>query len=307
MSNTSAQSAGNDNAQQSAQDDPNSAIAPAYKDPQSQAAIANYRPLVSEEQAVVHDLAFKNLLQREMPMSPDQVVQLHSMYNQSQKAAAIYPGVPPKPVSTSMQVNLSPGAQQPVINLQAGFVTSLVFLDSTGAPWPIESYDLGNPRDFDIQWDKKSNILMVQAKALYKYANMAVKFKDLQTPLMIMLAPATDQFFYRVDVRIPGVGPEANAMPLNNGLPGAANPELLSLLDGIAPQNAHYLEVSGGPADAWLSYGHLYVRSRLTILSPGWIGKMTSADGMNAYEMQPTSTILTTMNGHLVHLSLKGF
>ncbi|WP_251365941.1 DotH/IcmK family type IV secretion protein [Coxiella-like endosymbiont of Rhipicephalus sanguineus] len=68
---------------------------------------------------------------------------------------------PPKPTSASVIVNLSPEATLPVIRLSSGFVTSLVFLDSTGAPWPIQAYDLGDPNSFNIQWNKKDNTLLV--------------------------------------------------------------------------------------------------------------------------------------------------
>ncbi|WP_306686756.1 DotH/IcmK family type IV secretion protein [Candidatus Coxiella mudrowiae] len=48
-----------------------------------------------------------------------------------------------------MIVNLSPGATPPIIRLSSGFVTSLVFLDSKGAPWRIQACDLGDPNSFN--------------------------------------------------------------------------------------------------------------------------------------------------------------
>ena len=115
-----------------------------------------------------------------------------------------------------------------MIRLRAGYVTSLVFLDSTGEPWPIQAYDLGNPKSFNIRWDQKGNTLMVQAMDTYQAGNLAVMLKDHNTPVMITLMPGQQEVDYRVDLRLPGLGP--NAAPSVTGLPDTGNSQLLSFL-----------------------------------------------------------------------------
>ena len=218
-------------------------------------------------------------------MNPVQVLALRSIFNQSQKAAVTSPTTPPKPIASSLQVNLSTGSPPPVVRLESGFVSSLVFIDSTGQPWPIHGYDLGNPTAFNIQWDKKSNILMVQPLSLYRYANIVVQLKGLATPVTLMLVPGGQVVDYRTDIRVPGLGPNADLLLLGDDLPRGANTNLLSLLDGIPPRHSKSLTVQGRHLQAWLSNDHLYVRSRFAILSPGWISTLSSADGMHAYEL----------------------
>ena len=124
--------------------------------------------------------AFSKTVQNLMPLTPDQIKSLRKMYDNTQRATAAYPGTPPKPTSSTVSVDLSPGATPPVIRLQSGFVTSLVFLDSTGQPWPIIAYDLGDPDNFSIQPsspDGKSNTLMVQASNTYQSGNITVMLK----------------------------------------------------------------------------------------------------------------------------------
>ena len=96
-----------------------------------------------EQNPGLSDDAFTNTVRNMMPLSFDQIRTLHYLFDQNQQAAAAAPGVPPKPTSASVIVNLSPAATPLVIRLSSGFVTSLVFLDSSGAPWPIQAYDLG--------------------------------------------------------------------------------------------------------------------------------------------------------------------
>ncbi|MGB6976520.1 MAG: DotH/IcmK family type IV secretion protein [Gammaproteobacteria bacterium] len=251
------------------------------------------------------DEAFANIAKSALPLSPGQIRTLHLLFDANQRAAAEYPGTPPKPTSTSVIVNLSPGATPPVIRLTSGFITSMVFLDSTGAPWPIKAYSIGDSKAFNVVWDKESNTLLVQAITQYKVGNLAVILQGLNTPVMITLIPGQQAVDYRVDLRIPGLGP--NAIPTQIGLPGVGSPYLLNVLDGIPPPGSKQLNVTGGDADIWLLNNRIYVRTRLTILSPGWVSTLSSADGTHAYEMVPAPLILASYHGKVVKLTIEGY
>jgi intracellular multiplication protein IcmK len=262
-------------------------------------------PAVDPNQAANED-AFAGMSQTLLPMSPDQIQRLKKMFNASQYAAAAPAGIPPKPTARSQYVNLAPGATPPVIRMAQGLVTSLVFLDSTGAPWPIEAYDIGNPAAFNIQWNKVDNTLLVQSMTLYNYGNLAVRLKGLTTPVMLTLIPGQQAVDYRVDLRVQGLGPNAIAMPVNNGMPNSANPDLLGVLDGIPPAGSRILNVSGGECQAWLLGDIMYVRTRLSVLSPSWLATMSSADGTRAYQMQKTPMLLVSAHGKPVQLKIEG-
>ena len=249
--------------------------------------------------------AFAKMIRNLMPLTPDQIRTLRYLFDQSKRAATTYPGgTPPKPTSSSAYVNLDPGATPPVVRLRKGFVTSLVFVDATGAPWPIKAYDLGNPQSFNIQWDQKGNTLLVQAMDSYKTGNLAVILKGQNTPVMITLVPGQKQVDYRVDLRLPGLGP--NASPITSGLPNTGDPKLLSVLNGIPPQGAKELEVEGGPVRAWAVGNKIFLRTRLTVLSPSWVSTMSSPDGMNVYEITRTPVVLASHRGKIVQLTIQG-
>ena len=274
--------------------------------PSSQNGINNSSILTSSEADTVDDLAFKEVADQLFPLTAEQIIRLKQMYHTSEYAQASSAGTPPKPTATSQFVNLSPGSTPPVIRLSQGFVSSLVFLDSTGAPWPITAYDLGDPTAFNIQWDKTSNTLMIQASKLYTYGNLAVKLQGLNTPVMLTLIPGQKAVDYRVDLRMQGYGPNAKSMPTEDGIPPAASDLLLHVLEGVPPNGSTRLHVSGGDARAWLFNEQMYVRTNLTILSPGWIGSMTSADGMHAYEMQKAPVLLVSWHGKVMQLKVEG-
>lgn len=260
----------------------------------------------SSDKAMINQLAFAGVTQQLFPLKPKQIVKLHRLYDENEQAKESPVGTPPKPTATSQFVNLSTGSTPPVIRLSQGFVSSLVFLDSTGAPWPILAYDLGDPASFDIKWDKISNTLMIQPTKLYTYGNLAVRLRDLNTPVMLTLIPGQKAVDYRVDLRVQGFGPNAQSLPMEEGLPPSASDVLLHVLDGVPPTGSTRLKVSGGDARAWLVHEKMFVRTNLTILSPGWLGSMTSADGMHAYEMHKSPVLLVAWHGQVMQLKVEG-
>lgn len=259
--------------------------------------------VVSESE--IRSQAFNAMTQNQLPMSPEQIQRLRQLFNQSQFAAASMPGTPPRPTATSQFVNLAPGSTPPVIRLAQGFVSSLVFIDASGAPWPIEAYDIGNPSAFNIQWNKSDNTLMIQATTLYTYGNLAVRLQGLNTPVMLTLIPGGQAIDYRVDLRIQAMGPNAAPTPVVS-LPNSANPELLAVLDGVPPTGSTEVQVCGGGVQAWLRGDQLFVRTRYSIISPGWVSTMSSADGMHAYLMTKAPLLLAAQNGRVVQLKVEG-
>ncbi len=262
-------------------------------------------PTTSENDSI-DSLAFDGVKEQLFPLSPEQLLRVKQEYQTHEYAKASTVGMPPRPAATSQFVNLSPGSTPPVIRLSQGFVSSLVFLDSTGAPWPINAYDLGDPSSFNVQWDKTGNTLIIQASTLYTYGNLAVRLKGLNTPVMLTLIPGQKAVDYRVDLRVQGYGPNAKPMTMDNGLPPSASDILLHVLDGVPPGGSARLVVSGGDARAWLLNEKMFVRTNLTILSPGWLGSMTSADGMHAYEMQKSPVLLVSWHGKVMQLKVEG-
>ncbi|RUR20085.1 type IV secretion protein IcmK [Legionella sp. km535] len=306
-SNDSSGSAAPSAANASNQSPPSTVQTPSPSTNQSQnSSNSDTQAITQSETEIIDNKAFKDMTRNLYPLSPEQIVRLKQMYQTTEYAQASTPGTPPKPTATSQFVNLSPGSTPPVIRLSQGFVSSLVFLDSTGAPWPISAYDLGDPSAFNIQWDKTSNTLMIQAMKLYNYGNLAVRLRGLNTPVMLTLIPGQKAVDYRVDLRVQGYGPNAKTMPMEEGIPPSASDILLHVLDGVPPAGSTRLVVSGGDARAWLSNNKMYVRTNLTILSPGWLASMTSADGTHAYEMQKSPVLLVSWHGKVMQLKVEG-
>ncbi len=258
-----------------------------------------------DEENITRAQAFEDMLKETNPLTPDQIIEMRKNYDKTFAAIKTPPRTPPRPTATSQFINLSPGTTPPIIRLANGFVSSLVFLDSTGAPWPILSYTLGDPKAFNVQWNKTDHVMMVQSRQPYANGNVSIRLTGLATPVMITIATEQEAVDYRVDFRVEGKGPNAQVMPNDDQLPGKENIELLSVLDGVPPSGGVRLEVDDMSTSAWHAGQHMFVRTKHKILSPGWVSSMNSSDGTRAYQMAMTSQLLVSINGKVRTISIK--
>lgn len=255
----------------------------------------------------LRDQAFKQLSDKIAPLTPEQIMQLRKDQDNAQRAVATFPNTPPRPVSSTLIVDLSPGITPPIIRLAAGFVTSIVFLDVTGQAWPIADFNLGNPKNFNIQWDKKTNTMFIQSTTAYNTGNLAIRLATLDTPITLSLVSGQREVDYRIDLQVNGRGPNALPALVGDGLPAAVNFNLLSVLDGVPPPGSTELDVCAAFGRAWISsQGKLIFRTKLTVLSPAWAATVSSADGTHVYEMAPTPLILASQDGKTIKIELKG-
>ena len=194
-------------------------------------------------------------------------------------------------------------------------LTSLVFVDSSGEPWPIKAYDIGNPQNFNVQWnqniqdekkgDSMMNTLLIQAQTIYREANLAVVLRGLNTPVMITLIPGQKAVDYRVDLRIPKSGPNAKHSVV--GLPTEGSPILIDILNGVSPDRAKRHRLRGGKGVAWSLGSRMYVRTPYKLVSPSWSTTVSGADGtINVYEISKSSVLLMLDHGKIRKLTVEG-
>jgi intracellular multiplication protein IcmK len=259
--------------------------------------------LAEQAPRTLREEAFQQLLNRSVPLKPEQILELRRRLDEVNKAESTPAQAPPTPISSTLVVDLSPGATPPIIRLAMGFVTSVVFVDSTGQPWPVANYSLGNPK-FNIQWDKTTNTLFLQSNASYLTANLAVRLEDLDTPIMISLVTGQKEVDFRIDLQVNGLGPNATPPLVTHGY--SAPPSLLSVLDNVPPKGSTELKVAGNYGRAWLYNGNLIFRTKLTVLSPAWKNYVSSIDGTKVYEFNETPLILASQNGRPINIELSG-
>lgn len=243
--------------------------------------------------------AVEQAKQEALPLSPDEIRELKKELDQSRRAANEHVGTPPRPVSRSVDVDLSPGSPPVVARLFPGHVTTLSFVDVTGSAWPINSIVNGDPKSFDIRAiENGSNTATIASLGWYSVGNMAVMLSGLPSPVTVTLVGGQKEVDYRLDMRIPLRGP--NALPqqvVGNTAPGQ-NADFLNILDGVAPKAAAPLKVEG-EGQAWMLNGSVVYRSRNALISPAWTSKVQSSDGTYVYEVPYVPVLLVSSGGSI--------
>lgn len=239
-------------------------------------------------------------------LDPKDIRELRAVLDARQKAATELPN-PPKSVTGSISLSLDPGSTPAVIRPFYGVGTSLVILDSTGSPWPVENFTIGNRTQFQIDrldGDKGSSFVIVPMQ-MYGQSNLILKLVGHPTPVVINLVAGQKVHDARIEARVLGRGPNAqvNSVALTPGV----DSRLLSVLDGVPP-SGRTLTVSGDAASkAWvMPDGNIWLRTALTVVSPAPLSFVSSSDGTRVYKLAPSAKVLGMLNGQFLTLELGG-
>lgn len=259
-----------------------------------------------EIQAMIREQALNAALTGLLPMQPDEIRTLLERFDDTQQAVEVPVYPYPEPEVIVDTVSLDPGTKPPVLKVGVGHVTTLTMLDVTGAPWPIQ--DLTYAGNFEvITPEAGGHVIRITGMSEFGYGNISLRLMELKTPVTFTLKTSRDSVHYRFDARIPEYGPYAEAPLIDGGLTLVAGNSILgAILDGIPPTGSEKLVVDGvdGRTTAYQYQGTTYVRSPLTLLSPGWSGSVSSADGMNVYAVTNSPVLLLSDRGQVVRARL---
>ncbi len=257
----------------------------------------------AELQLKARDQAFDAALNGMMPLSPEQIRALLDKYKVTRQESETRIGGTPTPEITTQTVSLEPGVAPPVIKLSPGHVTSVTMLDITGEPWPVQDVSWGGNFEVISPGDG-GHIIRISPMAATEVGNMSVQLIGLKTPVTFTLETQLDVVQYRFDARIPENGPNAHPPIIEPGLDIEAGSDkaLTKILDGVPPAGTSKLKLSGVDArTAVFRIGDVsYLRTPLTLLSPGWTASVKSADGMTVYTVNNTPVFLLSDRGKMV-------
>lgn len=257
----------------------------------------------ADQQKKLEEATFEMALKQLLPLKPDQIRTTLDRFRESREAAET-PLTIPEPRSEVQTASLDPTAEPLIIRAAPGNVTTLTFLDATGAPWPIQDMSWAGP--FTIQpTDSGSNIIRLSPTTAHGAGNISIRMVDMMTPVVMRLTTGIDWVHYRLDVRIPKPGPLAKTPIIEyGGLKTVAgkDEQMVGVLDGTPPVGAEKLKVEGvdGRTSAYAMSGRTYLRTPLTLLSPGWDASVSSADGVNVYAFNSAPVVLLSDEGRMV-------
>lgn len=248
---------------------------------------------------------FPGVIDSAMPLTAEQVRTLRKRQDSLKRAAADPARTPPKPRIRSVTADLSPGSTPAAVRLASGFSSGIAFMDSSGAPWPVAALRVANKDDFSADLlVPGTNVVTLNATAEYSQSNLMIFLKDMPTPVTIAMFAGQSDVDYRLDVRIPSRGPNAAPEPVPVDMNIKFNARLSEVLDGIPPSGTKPVTVNGASGMAWRDGSRLLIRTTASIMSPAPAQMTSSQDGMRAYELDYTPSVLVSQDGRLVTLHI---
>jgi len=255
----------------------------------------------------LEEQTFEMALKQLLPLEPEQIRRTLDDFKVKREAAET-PITVPEPRQVVQTLSLDPSDAPALIKMAPGHVTTFTILDSTGAPWPIQ--DISWAGKFEVTTPEEGgHIIRLTPMTAHGGGNMSIRLVDLITPVTVRLTTGIDEVHYRFDARIPRPGPLAKTPLIQyGGLKAVAGRDdnMTGFLDGTPPKEAVRLTVSGadGRTTAWKVSDQMYLRTPLTLLSPGWDSSVSSADGMNVYTLNHAPVILLSDEGRMVRAQI---
>ena len=235
--------------------------------------------------------------------TPEQLDVLKKLYLEKQEAKASPYDTPPNPVIRTIPLDLSPGVTPPVVRLSQGQSTSVVFSDNSGEPWYIESIVMNRKNFSDGRKDGEeakaapTNLMTVEPLSPKAYGNVVVKLKGLPTPIIFILTAGQKDVDMRIDAKVPGANPDANAYVQMSNMP-SVDASLTLFLDGVPPREAVRLSVIGFPgAEAWVYQKNMYLRINADAQYPAYLAGARSTSGVAVYRYEGKKSQVTVTSG----------
>lgn len=248
-----------------------------------------------------------------LPFSAAEIIQLRKQLERTRQARAFKP-VRAVPHIGSISLDLSPGGALPIVRTMPGEVSTLLFVDATGAPWPLAAAPrVSDNRLFAPEWLKGTATVVISALSAYEEGNLVVMLQDFATPIVIKLVTGEPDaktksrtVDYRLDLRVPGRGPNAHPAVFGPGKIALYDETMQLFLDGLPPSAAKRLTPQGdipGRTQVWQHEGSLYVRTTQDIQT-AFDQTIASGDGTRVYRLPPTPVVTLSDLGRSVTIQL---
>jgi intracellular multiplication protein IcmK len=281
-------------------------------------------------------------LEQLLPLKPGHIRDFTRRRDEVERS--IEPG-PAMMRTQTRQIAVTPAAAPQVIMLTAGYSSTLVFQDSTGAPWPVLSTVLGSAGAFEVIQARveleviterqggaesaaqaraqaqaggqpsnvTSNVINIVPRTNHASSNLVVTLENAPFPLILHLLTESQAKEHRISdalivFRLDRHGPYA-AMPQiepASAAETAVTAEMLGFVHGIAPQGAVAVKVT--PSIPGLSVWEYRNRLYLrTAHAAVWPAWTAAANGddVRVYLMPKTPSIVVSVNGVQQKLTLE--
>lgn len=202
------------------------------------------------------------------------------------------------------------------VNVAAGYVSAVSFVDMEDTPWDVRSVVVGDGEAFNAS-ELSPGRLAVEILKPFSASNALVELEGLEGVIVLSLVGSDSRVDVRLKVQIPRPGPALELEETVGLVNRASGPAklLYSVLErpyGIP--GAAIFDLSGkgkaaeriaGTSLAVLAEGRLLLRTRAILVSPVPVQSLGSRAGAKVHEIPEVGRLLFAEGGELVSMSLR--
>ncbi len=282
-------------------------------------------------------------IEKLLPLEPDEI------RSYKRRRDSVESAVNPSPAqmrTETRQISAVPGIAPQTVRLTGGYASTVLFQDVTGAPWPVLSVVVGNPRAFSATQPRvtqetlyednttgddahsargsnrrnmeagtnnvASNVINVVPLTNLASTNLFVQLEGAPYPVVLHLLSESTALDSRIDdalvvFRMDKAGPNAKTPVLGPSIPGAVSEEILSFVHGVAPDGAKRVHFTPDVPGVQM-WRHGGKLYLRTMHQAVWPAWTASASGdsLTVYAMPETPSVVVSVGGKRVKMALSG-
>lgn len=291
--------------------------------PTQSTATTIVQEMTPQQRAKVKEKAFERQMEYSFPMTDDQIRRVNGKMENLEKAYRQSTNPVPDYVPAEATMSFGINADMPVVMLGAKgiYETSILFTDSTGAPWEISSFNVANSTEFMAYRSENinGNQLSLLTTAPFGVTSLTVNLKGSPSPLVFQLVTGQPEAYSIFNAKVAAVGPNAPKGSRFSNLGGISgqgfnsNDDLEELLTGVVPKGLKSLTLTGqnvgNDTFAWASRDgqYIYIRTPKTINAPMPIdgGRIGGTNDM-IYQLKRTQLISFAHHGRDITVKVSG-
>lgn len=243
-----------------------------------------------------------------MPLTAEQVekaLRLIAAYRETvERASRPAPSLRAREVALSLDA----GEPAPVVAIQMGYTTGVVFIDATGEPWPVSAL-LVEEAFGPAEGEAGGHAVYITPSKRFLHGNAIVELAGLSTPVVLEFAAGKGVVDSRILVRVPRAGPNADPIVIERTDEfGPSDPTISAFLHGLAPDEARPVAIRGGNRRdrAWRLDDSIYLRTTKMLLAPQAQAFERGANGDTVYRLANTPYAVVSHEGARMRLEFGG-
>jgi intracellular multiplication protein IcmK len=203
-----------------------------------------------------------------------------------------------------IQLSLAPTADSPVLALYPNMATTVVILDASGQPWPIEKVGVSGTQgktDYAAAEQLGLATVLISSGVHNAYGTIDLKLKALDRTVKLLFTHGWSNTLVdgQVEAHLDALGPLAAPETSSAQTVPRVDPAMLDFLNDVPPPEAAALEVSGDPtARAWSYHGRIVLLTQNPLISPQPLAQTQSGSGRRLYLIEPIDIVLLSVAGH---------